>query len=45
MKNKENLKRVISLIVLIITFLFSYDYGKKCRNSNKFLIVINYLNV
>ena len=25
----------------VITILFSYDYGKKCRNSNKFLLSIN----
>ena len=30
----------ITLIALIITVLFSYDYGRKCSNNNKFLLSI-----
>ena len=33
--------KVITLISLIITILFSYDYGRKCGNINKFLLPIN----
>ncbi len=31
----------ITLIALVVTILFSYDYGKKYSNSNKFLLAIN----
>lgn len=31
----------ITLIALIITILFSYDYGIKCSNNNKFLLTAN----
>lgn len=33
----QNDTKAITLIALVITILFSYDYGRKCRNSNKFL--------
>ena len=34
----------ITLIALVITILFSYDYGRKCSNGNKFLLTEKLLN-
>lgn len=34
-------ERGITLIALVITILFSYDYGIEFRNSNKFLLTAN----
>lgn len=34
-------KEGITLIALVITILFSYDYGRKCSNSDKFLLSEN----
>lgn len=29
----------ITLIALVVMILFSYDYGRKCSNRNKFLLL------
>ena len=38
MRFKAKEDKGITLIALIITILFSYDYGRKSSNSNKFLV-------